>query len=136
MMQFAEEEYFVKTFIRKEKQERLLHELTDEKRQYAGLERFCHQTENLLDQRKIRMKDKELESKEFARFVKENDVPCLFLSPERWPARDRIPLGEAVREASISADAAIVIGNGFAIVFEEAMKGGRGKYLLAVNETI
>ena len=31
----------------------------------------------------------------------------------------------------MSADAVLILGDGFALVFEEAVKGGRGKYLLS-----
>ena len=47
------QEDFVSSYIRKEKRERLLFELNNEKRRYSGLDRFCHHTKELLDERKI-----------------------------------------------------------------------------------
>ena len=40
----------------------------------------------------------------------------------------------AVEEALLFPDAAVIIGDGFAVVFGEPMPGGRGKYLLAEKE--
>ena len=56
-MDCAAEERFVRTYIRKNRRERLLYELTAPKKRYAGLERFCHGAGDLLDPEKIRLQE-------------------------------------------------------------------------------
>lgn len=41
-----------------------------------------------------------------------------------------LPLETAVRMAAMSTDSVLILGSGFAVVFGEAEKGGREKYLL------
>ena len=122
---------FVRAFIRKERQERLLFELTTPRRRYAGLSRFCHQSGELLDLRKIVMSGEDLDHRaEFRRFVAGHDWLCLMLSPELYPEQALLHLAEAVEQAALSTDAALILGDGFAIVFGEAELSGREKYLL------
>ena len=47
-----------------------------------------------------------------------------------FPGSETAPLEEAVSMAGMGTDAALIIGNGFAVVFTEAEKDGRNKYLL------
>ena len=54
-MEQSTEERFVRSFIQKNRQDRLLHELTSPKKRYSGISRFCHSAVDLLDPRKIRM---------------------------------------------------------------------------------
>lgn len=42
------EKYFVDTFVRKDRRERLWYELSHPNRRYRGLSRFCHQSTDLL----------------------------------------------------------------------------------------
>lgn len=74
---------FAAKYLRREKRERLLHELTDPKKRYRGLDRFCHHAGELIDPKK---------------------------------------------------DASILLGQGFALVTGEAVKGGREHYLLIGGE--
>ena len=41
-MEYDRERYFVQNFIKKERRERLMLELTDPARQLAGIDRFSH----------------------------------------------------------------------------------------------
>ena len=128
----AETERFVRSFIRRDRQERLLLELTHEDRRYGGLDRFCHQAEDLLEPRRIVMQGEDLDRSEgFRRFAAERGGPCLILSPDPWLDGERLPLAEAAERAAVGTDAAVILGSGYAVVFGESMKGGRGKYLLA-----
>ncbi len=67
---------------------------------------------------------------EFTAFVRKNNEICRMLSPDPSLDQKRLLLEEAVSEAAMGTDAALIIGNGFALVFTEAEKGGRNKYLL------
>ncbi len=125
------EEVFVKSFIRKSRQDRLLFELSSPSRRRGCLERFCHHAKDLVDQSKVRLEGQDLEFRpEFKDFVKKHPGTCLVISPDPNLDGLSLPLGKAVEPASMGCDAAIIIGGDFAIVFGEAEKGGRVKLLL------
>ena len=126
---------FVRSFIRKERRERLLYELTRPEKQAAGLERFCHQSRALLDPKKIRMEGDDLERRAaFRRFAASRDELCFVLSPDFCLDELLVPLERAVALAAMCCDAAIILGSDFAIVFGESMKGGRDKLLLTEKD--
>ena len=126
------EKRFVQAFIRKNRRERLLYELTTPEKRYGGISRFCHQAKQLLDPSKIVMEGEDLDrSPGFERFVKTHDESCSVLSPGSCMEERYLPLKEAVHEAVVSPDAYLIIGSTFAVVFGEPMKGGRGKFLLS-----
>ena len=130
-MEYSAEERFARSFIRKRFRERLLYELTTPKMRYKGLDRFCHQSGELLDPDKIIMEDSNLEnSARFRDFMKEHAGQCVMLSPDQALDGRTLPLREAVAYAARGLDAVIILGDDYAVVFAEAVKGGRGKYLL------
>lgn len=129
-MEYAEEERFVRSFIRKNRRERLLHELTTPKKRQAGIMRFCHTAEDLLDPSKIRLKGSGPEwRKEFAEFVRKHGGPCRVVSDDRW-LDGVLPLAQAAAEADLCDGAVLILGSGFAVVYAEAGPGGRDRYLL------
>ena len=131
-MDYKKEEYFVRTFIRKDRRERLLYELTTPKKRYDGLDRFCHQANEVLDPSKIILEGSDLEKDpKFERFLNQHNEDCLVLSPAFYDDGQILSLKEAVEFAIAFPDAVIIIGNGFSMVFTEPMKGGRDKYLLS-----
>lgn len=132
-MDQAAEERFVNTFIIKSRRRRLC-ELGSPKKRYDAVSRFCHQAEELLDPAKIVMQGEDLERQAgFRTFLREHEGPCLVLTPA-FPEGRTLPLTQAVEEALLFPDAAVIAGGGFAIVFGEPLPGGRGKYLLAEKE--
>ena len=125
---------FVQRFIRKERRERLLYELTRPEKQLEGLDRFCHQSRSLLDPRMIRMEGEGLERRaEFRRFVETHDELCFVLSPDFYLDELLLPLERAVALSSICCDAVLILGSDFAVVFGEAVKDGREKFLLTAE---
>ena len=131
-MENIAEQYFVQTFIKKNRRDRLLFELSAEKRRYDGLSRFCHQTGELLDPAKIIAAGDDLERRtEFMRFVKQHDEACYVISPDYEMDGRTLQTKDAVSLAAAFYDAAMIIGSTFAIIFGEPMKGGRDKYLLS-----
>ncbi len=131
-MDYNIERRFAQTFIRKEKRDRLLYELTTPKKRYAGLDRFCHQAEDLLDPAKITMSGEDLDrAPAFEEFVRSHDDICYVLSPELGADGLLLPFKDALQQAVMCFDAVLIIGSTFAVVFGEVMKGGRGKYLLS-----
>lgn len=118
---------FVRLFIRKERRERLLYELTRPEKRAAGLERFCHQSRALLDPGMIRMEGENLERlAAFRRFVEGRGELCLVLSPDCYLDGCLLP----PEQAAMRCDAALILGSDFAVVLGEAVKGGRDKFLL------
>ena len=131
-MENIAEQYFVQTFIKKNRRDRLLFELSAEKRRYDGLSRFCHQAGELLDPAKIIAAGDDLERRpEFLRFVKQHDEACYVISPDYEMDGRTLQTKDAVSLAAAFYDAVIIIGSTFAIIFGEPMKGGRDKYLLS-----
>lgn len=131
-MDYSAEKYFVNTFIRKARRDRILYELTTPAKRYEGIGRFCHETEELLNPQRILMQGEDLDrKKEFQEFVRQHEELCLILSPEFGIDEQFVSLGEAVKLAVMSLDAVLILGSSFAIVFGEPGKHGRGKYLLA-----
>ncbi len=134
-MEYAEEKRFIRSFIKKNRRERLLHELTTPKKRRAGIMRFCHTAEDLLDPSKIRMKGGDLERRpEFREFVRSHDGECRVFSDDLW-LDGYLPLEQAVAEAAFCAGAVLILGDGFAVVFTEAVQGGRDRYLLCEKES-
>ncbi len=128
------EKYFADTFIRKNRRERILYELTKPEKRYDCLNRFCHQAKELLDSSKVIMEGNDLnQSRGFTDFVIRHGGLCCVLSPDPFIDGQILPLQDAVDKAVVCPDAAIIVGNTFAIVFGEPMKGGRDKYLLSEN---
>ena len=133
-MDHSAEERFIKNFIKKRYRERLLFEMTTPKKRHAGLDRFCHQASELIDPAKIYLEGDDLERRpEFREFCKKHQGLCRVLSPEFYWEETEVSLDEAVKMATMSLDAFLVLGDGFAIVFGEPVKGGREKYLVVEN---
>ncbi|MBQ5955440.1 MAG: hypothetical protein IJH69_01010 [Firmicutes bacterium] len=133
-MDHSAEERFIKNFIKKRYRERLLFELTTPKKRYAGLDRFCHQASDLIDPMRIYLEGDDLDRlSEFKDFCKKHQGLCRVLSPEFYWDEIEVPLDGAVEMAVTSLDAFLVLGDGFAIVFGEPVKGGREKYLVVEN---
>ena len=129
---YSNEQHFVQSFIRKNRRERLLYELSTPEKRYDGVSRFCHQAEELLEPSRIIMEGEDLDRRpEFDSFVRQHDEICFVLSPEFYTDEQFLPLRDAVHRAIISLDAVIIMGSTFAVVFGEPVKGGRGKYLLS-----
>ena len=131
-MDHSAEESFVKSFIRKDRRERLLLQLSSPKKRREGLDRFCHHAQDLIDPAKIVMHGEDLDrNPAFLSFVSAHGGQCLVLSPDYRPDGEYMPFADAVEAAVPCFDAVLILGEGFAVVFGEVMKGGRGKFLLA-----
>ena len=110
------EKYLVNTFIRKGRQARLLYELTTPKKRFRGLDRFCHQTGELIDREKLYLEGEDIERRpEFARFLKSHNGSCVVLSPGAAFDGAAFTLSEAAALAGAWPDAAVIVGKGFAL---------------------
>ena len=130
-MDYSTEERFVNRYIRKNRRERMLFELTTSAKRFEGLDRFCHHASELLDPARIKMEGEDLErTADFLEFMRSHAGKCSILSPDYSLDGQKLPFKEAMEKAVSCFDAVIIVGDGFAVVFGEVMKGGRGKYLL------
>ena len=131
-MDYSNERHFVQAFIRKNRRDRLLYELTTPEKRYEGVSRFCHQAKDLLEPSKIIMEGEDINRRpEFEQFVRQHDEICFVLSPDFYMDEQFLPFRDAVDQAIICLDAILIIGSSFAVIFGEPMKGGRGKFLLS-----
>ena len=55
----------------------------------------------------------------------------MILSPDSFIDESSMDLNEALEAAKMSFDASIILGDGFAVIFSEAEKGGRDRFLLS-----
>ena len=125
------EKRFVDSFVRKDRRERLLFELSTPSKRYSGVSRFCHQSADFINKSKVMMQGDNLEFRpEFTSFVKEHDEKCYIMSPDYSLDRSCRSLKDAVEIVAMGTEAAVIVGSSFAVVFGEAEKGGREKYLL------
>ena len=128
---YESETEFVLNYICPEKRSRLLHELTDRRKRSRGLDRFCHQSAQLIDPKRILLSGSDLgQQEDFYRFVSSHEEQTVILSPN--PVLDGVilPLADAVRAVMTDTDASIVLGADYVLVNGEAMKGFREHYLL------
>ena len=131
-MDYSLEERFVRTYIRKSRQDRLLYELTSPEKRYRGLSRFCHQARDLIDRSKILMSGQDFDgSLELQKFIKQHKGNCMILSPDSFIDESSMDLNEALEAAKMSFDASIILGDDFAVIFSETEKGGRDRFLLS-----
>ena len=96
-MDYSNEQHFVQSFIRKNRRERLLYELTTPEKRYDGVSRFGHQAKELLEPSKIIMEGEDLDRRpEFDRFVQLHNKICFVLSPDFYTDEQFLPLRDAV----------------------------------------
>ena len=125
-MNIKTEEEFVKKYIDKDYQERLLYELGSTKKRSNALTRFSHNTETIL---KKGVSKKIITS--FNEF-QEKDQTVYVIS---WDEKDgtTMSLSDAIRYLESSYMSAILIGKDFSLIKEEPEKGGAKYFILKVN---
>lgn len=126
------EQAFAETYVRKDRRERLLHELSNPRKRSRGLDRFCHGAAELLDPARITLAGPGLEhDAAFSAFVDARAAEtCRIFSPDGGIDGLELPLAEAVERCVACLDASIIMGGSFAIVRAEAWKGGTDMWLL------
>ena len=125
---------FVETFLRRERRDRMRYLLGNPRKRRAGLDRFCHETMDLIDPKKILFEGADLERREeFRRFLSARGGTVIVFSPDVCPEGERMSVEDALALALTGLDAVLILGEGYAVVFGEPMKGGRDKVLLAAR---
>lgn len=125
------EKSFVKRFIKKTKQDRLLFELSGKKRQH-GIERFCHNTEDLIDTKRIAYSGNNLFLDEILRIIKQYKVPesCYIIACQKELDKKHVSFEDALGLVLGNGMAAIIICNDFAVIETEQYSGTPFRYIL------
>lgn len=125
------EKSFVKRFIKKTKQDRLLFELSGKKRQH-GIERFCHNTEDLIDTERIAYSGNNLFLDEILRIIKQYKVPesCYIIACQKELDKKHVSFEDALGLVLGNGMAAIIICNDFAVIETEQYSGTPFRYIL------
>ena len=125
-MSIKTEEEFVKKYIDKDYQERLLYELGSSKKRVNALSRFSHDAETIL---KKGVSKKIITS--FNEF-QEKDQTVYVIS---WDEKDgtSMSISDAIRYLESSYMSAILIGKEFSLIKEEPEKGSAKYFILRAN---
>ena len=125
------EKSFVKRFIKKEKQDRLLFELSGKKRQH-GIERFCHNAEDMIDTERIVYSGNSLFPDEILKITKQYKVPesCYIIAYQKEIDKKYVSFEDALGLVLGNGMAAIIICNDFAVIETEQYSGTPFRYIL------
>ena len=125
------EKSFVKKFIKKEKQDRLLFELSGKKRQH-GIERFCHNAEDMIDTERIAYSGNNLLPDEILKITKQYKVPesCYIIAYQKELDKKYVSFEDALGLVLGNGMAAIIICNDFAVIETEQYSGTPFRYIL------
>lgn len=125
------EKSFVKKFIKKEKQDRLLFELSGKKRQH-GIERFCHNAEDMIDTERIVYSGNSLFPDEILKITKQYKVPesCYIIAYQKELDKKYVSFEDALGLVLGNGMAAIIICNDFAVIETEQYSGTPFRYIL------
>ena len=120
------EQFFVKTYIDKDCQERLLFELNSIKKRSKALSRFSHDVESVFKKSVNKKIITNLDD------FQEKDQTVYVIS---WDEKDgtTMSLSDAIRYLESSYMSAILIGKEFSLIKEEPEKGGEKYFILRVN---
>lgn len=120
------EQFFVKTYIDKDYQERLLFELDSIKKRSKALSRFSHDVESVLRKSVNKQIISNLDD------FQEKDQTVYVIS---WDEKDgkTMSLSDAIRYLESSYMSAILIGKDFSLIKEEPEKGGAKYFILRVK---
>ena len=126
-MDITIEQEFIKKYIDKGYQERLLLELGSTKRRTKALSRFSHNVEEILN--------KSIVKKEITNFgdIKETDQTIYVIS---WDENDgtQISFADAIKYCEAAYTSVVLIGKTFALIKEETEGGTPKIFYLKSNE--
>ena len=122
-MKKSVEQNFIKTYIDKNYQERLLFELSSSKKRSRALSRFSHGAETVLS--------KTLDRKIITGFneLHENDKTVYVISWDENDGMD-VPFEKAIRYCENTYTAVILIGSAFSLIKEEVESGSSKVFYL------
>lgn len=125
------EKSFVERFIKKEKQDRLLFELSGKKRQ-NGIERFCHNAKDMINTERIAYSGNSLFPDEILKITKQYQVPelCYIIAYQKELDKKYVSLTDALDLVLGNGMAAIILCGDFVIMETEQCFGTPFRYIL------
>ena len=125
------EESFVKRFIKKAKQDRLLFELSGKKRKH-GIERFCHSAEDMINTERIIYSGNDLFPDEILKITKQYKVPesCYIIAYQKELDKKCISLVDALNLVLGNGMPALIICDDLVIIETEQCFGTPFRYIL------
>ncbi|MDE6658429.1 MAG: hypothetical protein K2J88_07605 [Oscillospiraceae bacterium] len=114
--------FFIKNFIVKSRQDRLLYELQNSKKRQNCIGRFCHHAEYLLDMHKI------CDTQDFEKIL--GNPECYIMAYHQELDKLTCNLKQALKLVLGNGMSAIIIGENFAIVETEQLQGTPDRYFL------
>lgn len=126
------EKYFVNTFIEKSKRERLLHELSNDKKRIVAMSRFNHVGFKYLDNRKLIYQGNKISRNELFALVQEHtgDKQCYIMAYNREYDQKILDSKAALDTIIGNGMAAIMIWSNLVIIESEQEQGPAEKYVL------
>lgn len=127
-MNIAVETDFIKKFVKKQYQDRLLFELTSEKHRMKGISRLSHNTSSILKEECV-LSNKPLELNKLLRLIDNDENECYMIT---WDEKDGrfYPINVAIDICMNSYMAVVLIFNHIAFIKEEVEKGSPIVYIL------
>lgn len=126
-MNSQKEQVFVEKYINKRYKERLQFELSSKKKRRVALDRFSHDTELLIDDKKLSFKtDAPTQSLFFTWFGKSTDV---YVLSDKYIDGKQMSIADAYEYAVNEYCAVIICGDGCAVIKSES-EGSSQFYLL------
>jgi hypothetical protein len=127
------ENRFVRTFLQKRIQDRVIFELASDKKRKTAIYRFCHTAEEIVKPQLIRHKSKKMDSREIMRIAGElsAEQTCYLISSNEEIDGQRTTIAEALSCClGYGMPSIIVIGEKVAIIETEQENGAACKYVL------
>lgn len=128
------EKLFVEQFIRRERRERLLHELNNPKKRRTGICRFCHRADEMLDMHRVIYRGDGLYDEELGKLMLGSGCAgeCYIMAYNEYLDGRTLPWREAWREVNGNGMPAVMVFDGFAVVETEQVQGAAEKFVLAL----
>ena len=130
------EKLFVAQFVRRNRRERLLHELADDRKRRHGIARFCHLADDILDMDKVIYRGDDLNADRIGEMLAGYGCAkeCWVMAYNEYLDGRTLPWREAWREVNGNGMPAIMVFDGFAVVETEQVQGAAEKCVLALRE--
>lgn len=130
------EKLFVAQFVRRNRRERLLHELADGRKRRHGIARFCHLSDEILDMSRVIYRGDDLDADQIGGMLAGYGCAkeCRIMAYNEYLDGRTLPWREAWREVNGNGMPAIMVFDGFAVVETEQVQGAAEKCVLTLRE--
>ena len=126
------EKRFIDNFIKKNKRERVLYELSNPRKRKDAIGRFCHNTLEIIDEKKLIYSGKTITLEELKKYINDSSKGemCYVISWDEEFDGKCVEPGAALEHMTSSGMAVVIIFTGLIIIKEEQEVGAPTKYVL------